>query len=441
MAVARHGTPTSGASAATTSLVVTYITGLSIGDVAVVQFNINTGTGVTATATGWTAVPGFTPQTQSNTSLQILMYRIIDGTEGATVTFTISLSRLLTWNMVAYSGADPNNSFAGIAQSVAAASTTVTFPATTPQTESAYAVLFYAGGNAVSSDTMTAASSGYSIASDVANPSGARINHSVVQDTHTVFGLPLAAVTPGSATVGPNTENQCKAVMFLRADISGTTVPTVDYAFASKNAAATTETFVLTTGYTEVILVHIGVNTISGAATVSSITGGGLTWAQAVQSNTSDDSEIWWAYAASPIAAQTITVNMSASAQVNLQVISYKSVAASPIGATAHGTALTQNLTTTANNSAVFWGEVITPTAALTAATSNVLLSGTTFTTGTPGNAAGRATSVVASSGTAFTAGLSAPAGKSYDTVAVEVLALVVAPPSSTNTTLLMMGV
>lgn len=121
-----------------------------------------------------------------------------------------------------------------------------------------------------------------------------------------------------------------------------------------------------TTSSNELLLAFVATDYLSGSnTTVSSITGGGLTWALAVRTNAQrGTSEVWRAFAAAPLSSMTVTATLSQKVASSMTVISFSGVDASgsngsnAVGATASANASAGapnvNLTTTRNGSWVF---------------------------------------------------------------------------------------
>lgn len=116
----------------------------------------------------------------------------------------------------------------------------------------------------------------------------------------------------------------------------------------------------------ELLLAFISTDYLGGTnTTVSSVTGGGLTWALVTRANVeSGDSEIWRAFAPAPLANVTVTATLSQSVVSSITVISYTGVdttgtnGSGAIGATLSKGAATGapsvSVVTTRNNSWVF---------------------------------------------------------------------------------------
>src|SRR6476620_1893977 len=103
----------------------------------------------------------------------------------------------------------------------------------------------------------------------------------------------------------------------------------------------------------------------SGATTVTSIAGGGLTWVLAVRANAqAGTSEVWRAFATSPLTNVTVTATLSRSVAASITVLSFTGADATgtngsgAIGATASRSASTgapsASVITTRDNSWVF---------------------------------------------------------------------------------------
>ena len=134
---------------------------------------------------------------------------------------------------------------------------------------------------------------------------------------------------------------------------------------AAKGTTITSPAFSTASGE-ELLLAFISTDYLSGAnTTVTAVTGGGLTWTLVVRANAqSGGSEIWRAFAGSPLSGTTVTATLSQSVVSSITVLSF--IGANPsgtngagaIGATASKSAATgaptATLTTTAANSWVF---------------------------------------------------------------------------------------
>src|SRR5262245_236462 len=135
---------------------------------------------------------------------------------------------------------------------------------------------------------------------------------------------------------------------------------------ATASTTITTPAFSTAAG-NELLLAFISTDYPAPApnTTVNAVTGGGLTWVLVVRTNVqSGTSEIWRAFAPSPLANVTATATLSQSVSASMTVVSFAGVdpsganGAGAIGATASANAgggtPTATLVTTRNNSWVF---------------------------------------------------------------------------------------
>jgi hypothetical protein len=131
--------------------------------------------------------------------------------------------------------------------------------------------------------------------------------------------------------------------------------------FKDNNSAAsalTTAAF-STTSPNELLLAFIATDATTTGITVTSMSGGGLTWTLVRRTNTQmGTAEIWRALATSALTNITVTANLSQSVTASMTVMSFIGVdPLVPIGATGSGNASTgaptSSLTTTSANSLV----------------------------------------------------------------------------------------
>ncbi len=131
------------------------------------------------------------------------------------------------------------------------------------------------------------------------------------------------------------------------------------------SATVTSPSFSTTSG-SELLLAFVATDYLGGAnTTVKSVAGGGLTWQLAVRTNTqSGTSEIWRAFAPTPLSGASVIATLSQSVGSSMTVISFTGADSSgtsgsgAVGATASGSAgsgaPTASLTTTRNGSWIF---------------------------------------------------------------------------------------
>lgn len=94
----------------------------------------------------------------------------------------------------------------------------------------------------------------------------------------------------------------------------------------NSNTSNTINCSLTTADTNDVIVLEIFTNPSSGSASVSSVSGGGLTWTKRTAqpwavTAINYDMEIWWASASSPLIAQTITANVTGSNSANRLVV------------------------------------------------------------------------------------------------------------------------
>jgi hypothetical protein len=163
------------------------------------------------------------------------------------------------------------------------------------------------------------------------------------QTTSTSVTVTVAAPPPG--------------VLAIDATASGT--------IGSPMPAITSSTF-STTGTNELLLAFVGADDATPGNTVTSVTGAGLTWVLVVRTNTQrGTSEIWRAFAPTPLTNVTATANLAQSAAGLIQIVTFTGVdttgtnGSGAIGATKSASAAsgapTGSVTTTRANSWV-WG-------------------------------------------------------------------------------------
>lgn len=357
----RTATTANTGAAAAISLTVNKPAGTTAGDLLLTEIAINNGSSASITTlSGWTLLN----RTNNTTVLgQAIYYRIADGSEGSTFTWAFT-SEFASIVCNAYTGVDNNNPFAGItALGKTSASTSATFGACIPQAESVYPVLFVTSRNTTAAQHITA-SSGWTVNGDTATTATTFIE-AAMQDQHTALGLPLASLTPGSATFSTSSTD-VDTVLYLRPTVTTTTggfsIDVSTFASELTDTGGTVTTAAFSTGYAnEVIFAVIAGD--SGASSVMGVSGGGLTWHAASSFvNARQDTFVFWALAASKVTGITVTATDSGntSSSWGLHVFSVLGTNTSaPVGATlqvdpnATG-AFTGSVTTTGANSWVW---------------------------------------------------------------------------------------
>ncbi|MGD1078804.1 MAG: N,N-dimethylformamidase beta subunit family domain-containing protein [Candidatus Sulfotelmatobacter sp.] len=231
------------------------------------------------------------------------------------------------------------------------------------------------GGNTVQGTVMLgqpAGSGGVAVSLSSTNPSVASVPPSVTVPagqfsanfTVTSFGVSL----PTSVTISATYVATTSATLTVTNALPPPPGTLAIDAFVAKDqtTAATTLTSVAfsTSVSNELVLALVATDALSASITVTSMTGGGLTWNLVQRTNTQlGTSEIWRAFAATPVSNATVTATLSQSVLSSILVMSFAGVDTSgtngsgAIGATASANAAsgapTASLTTTRNNSIV----------------------------------------------------------------------------------------
>jgi hypothetical protein len=204
-------------------------------------------------------------------------------------------------------------------------------------------------------------------ASVTANTSGGYTFTGVVNGSYTVTPSKTGfTFTPANQPVTVNNTN-VTGVNFTSTQNAGTGLAIDAKVFKDGTKATTIASPAFsTTAANELVLAFVTTDYLTGAnTTVTGIAGGGLTWTLVVRTNAqSGGSEVWRAFATSPLANVTATATLSQSVVASITVMSFTGVdatgvnGAGAIGATASANARTgapsATLVTTRNNSWVF---------------------------------------------------------------------------------------
>jgi hypothetical protein len=180
----------------------------------------------------------------------------------------------------------------------------------------------------------------------------------------TTASTPIGTSTLTIAGTSGSLSNATTATLVITSapatSISNDVITSTDAGSAS--SIVTTAPFSTAPG-NELLLAFVATDYVSGAnTTVTSVSGGGLTWTLAVRTNAqSGTAEIWRAFAPSPLNNVTVTASLSQSVVSSITVMSFTGVDTSgtngsgAIGATGTGNAKsgapTATLVTTRNNS------------------------------------------------------------------------------------------
>jgi hypothetical protein len=214
----------------------------------------------------------------------------------------------------------------------------------------------------------TVALSGASTATTTADASGNYSFSNLQSGSYTVTPSKSGVTfTPASQVLSLSIDN-ATGVNFTAQTVTASGTLALDANVSTNGTQATTvaSPAFSTSSTNELLLAFIATDYLGGAnTTVTGVSGGGLTWALAVRANgQSGSSEIWRAFAPSPLANVTVTATLSQSVVSSLTVLSFSGVDATgtsgsgAIGAknpvSAASGAPTASLTTTRNNSWVF---------------------------------------------------------------------------------------
>lgn len=185
----------------------------------------------------------------------------------------------------------------------------------------------------------------------------------------------------------------------------------------------------------ELLLAFIATDSTSSPMTVTSVTGGGLTWMPVARANTSGGgtAEIWRAFAVAPLSNATVTAALAQSVFASMQVVSFSGVDSSgsngsgAIGAVATAAGVgapSASLTTTRANSLVFGvGNDFDNARARTAAAGQTLVHQDLSAPNNDTYWMQRVTAAVAASGTTVKINDTAPTGDHFNLAICEILA------------------
>ncbi|HLH08324.1 MAG TPA: N,N-dimethylformamidase beta subunit family domain-containing protein [Terriglobales bacterium] len=290
---------------------------------------------------------------------------------------------------------------------------------------------------------------GPTTATVTANSSGTFTFPSLPNGTYTVTPSKNGfTFTPASQNATINNGN------LTGVNFTGQSIPVVNVTVdaAVSNDSTTSSTSITsspfsTTAGSELLLAFIGTDALSPNMTVSSVTGGGLTWTLVVRSNAQGgSSEIWRAFATAPLSNATVSANFSQTApDATITVMSFTGVdstgtnGSGAIGANlatnAKSGAPTITLTTTRNNSLVIGvGNDYDNAINRTVGTNQTMVHQFLATGAGDTYWVQRQNAATPSSGTAVRINDTAPTGDSYNLAAVEILPPITGPYSITGT-------
>ena len=198
------------------------------------------------------------------------------------------------------------------------------------------------------------------IATATADGTGAFTFTGIINGTYTITpsknGFSFSPASQGATVNGANVTG-----VNFTAQTAGTGLAIDITTFKDNNSASSTITTAAfsTTASNELLLAFIASDALSASVTVSSVSGGSLTWTLVQRTNAQlGTSEIWRAFATSPLTNITVTANLSQTVTGSMTVMSFIGAdPAGPVGATvtasASSGAPSASLITTRNNSMV----------------------------------------------------------------------------------------
>jgi hypothetical protein len=400
------------------------------------------GSGTTVTPPGgWTQI-GLT--LNEGTDLQQVVYwRLCTGIEQATYTWFFSSALQAAGVMTAYSGGrvfvPSNGTVTGVSSAGYSVNTTAASNIIMGQVINSYTglfVYFNSTYNTTGSCTTTAAS-GVTSRADTCTTATPFIEMDAQDSPMTT----LAA--GGSVSTVPTTSQSVKSINqdFFVEDSHGSVSQTIQTLLVEDTYQTTRQTTTASTMPTNPITVNnprelivMFVTIVKSAQTVSSISGGSLTWSLAKRQNAgAGSSEIW--YALSPgVQSFVATITFSgsvaganaASASItgaDITTITGSGAIGAVAGAALASAAPSVNLTTTRNGSWVFaCSNDPTANTAYVAGSSQTLLRSSGDSTNTGSSGISRQTNPTAASGTVITSNFTAPSANTCNIAAVEIL-------------------
>ncbi|HEX3568636.1 MAG TPA: hypothetical protein VHT70_03075 [Candidatus Saccharimonadales bacterium] len=428
--------------AAAGSLAVSLPAGVQVGDVLVAGLSVDGGAAVTITPpAGWTSI-----RTTSGTSIQNAVYwRLVDGTEPSSYTWTFDTTRAASAVMGAYSGAYPFPPPSTAATTANTASTSITMAAGV-STYSGTAVEFIATRNTTGTAT-TSVSGSWTGRADTTTTASAFMETDMSDQAK---ALPTGGLPTNTATCTRSVTSVCISVFLDDAHPPLGTLGEDEYFVTGITSATTTSNFsnVQTNYANELLLAIVSINKDVGA-TVSSITTTGQTWELVGRANTNAGStELWRTVVATPTRAIGVSVTFSASivsANITVMGIAGANPSSNGLGAigafttgSTSGVPPSLSLTTTQNNSWVFFGANLPgSTGTPTAGSGQTIMRFQNDTTNSAIGLMQRNNALTTSSGTNVTMNDTSPTTPTTNMLAVEIV------PSATTTVsnLMLLGV
>jgi hypothetical protein len=435
----RSSVSTNTGAAAAASLQLNLPAGIQVNDILIAAFSVDGGTASTTTPpSGWTILQSVTQGT--NTRLSVY-YRIVTGYEAANYTWTFDVARFASGSIVAYSGASIYAPVAFASALTASASTTVTGAGPNSTYEIGRGLQICATRNTTAVTTLT--STGSFAKREETSTTATTFMGVMVQDTGK--GLPIGGLANNNCTSTQSVTGLCWSVFIEEARPSFAILGEDEFICGSQTTpVTTTNTALLQTNVPNcLILAFIMIN--KDVATVSSITGGGLTWVLVGRSNANAGStEIWRAFAAAPLPPTSLLITYSQSVTSLNQIFAAIQGAdiAGANGSGAIGSFVTGSttaaaasigVTTTSDNSWV-WAAASMGNAApgtITPGSNQTILRSQTDSANAAGSWMWRQNALTPTTGTVVTMNCSAPTTGNCNIAAVEVLPAIRKPNAS----------
>lgn len=411
------------------SVTLTLPSGYQVNDNLVVGIAVAGGSGATVTTpSGWTSQG----TVSEGTDVQMhTFWRLANGQEAASYTFTLDSARMASGVMAAYSAGDlffPGDFYTS---TLTTASTSVPNPPGN-NTYSGTFVTFFATENTTGAASFSSASGGFTLRADTCTTASPYIE-AAIQDKY--VGFPEGGSGSNAAT---NTQSVVAAKSaFMVKDYHGTYAPLVEdvvaaASWSSSLTNANTPSF--QTNYPNELVLCI-VTLDQSSNTVTGMTGGSLTWTNVLRANTNSGScEVWYAWVPTPKGAFTNNMTFSGSvpsgAFITAGLVGADSTSgngSSAFGATATGTsssaAPTINLTTTRNNSWVYTA-MNDPqhSSTLTIGSNQTMFRTINDATSGSCSAIGRQTALTPAAGTVVASNWTSPSVDSCNILAIEIL-------------------
>lgn len=282
-----------------------------------------------------------------------------DASTNPTYTWTWTTTAKTSAIMNSYSGVDSNNPISAFqVVGTTTNTTTLAFPAITPQSESAFLIKSGAIRNGTAALTVSAIGTGYTLHGDTTSTTANPFIQSFMGDGTTV-GLPLTAVTPSSTTLSAAANSRIASVVALRPDISGATTLTTDYVSFNPSTSISG----ITTGYANEVIYMIVTRDLGNPTVTAS--GGGLTWSSVYRqadATFGSSTQIFAALASTPLTNVTLTLTgAGAPNNIIITCVTFRNadsttfIGGNSVAATTSSTTVSTSITTTRNNSWV-WG-------------------------------------------------------------------------------------